>query len=117
MVTGSRDKTIKLWRQGEDGTYIETSTLVRARAGTAKWQRGGSGGGSQAGQQAQVGAAPGPHERALQQKGSIFEQVGLTASQDQCAASCWPAPTASPPTGGPLGLCVGTSVRATGHPG
>ncbi|KAL4433027.1 hypothetical protein ABPG77_006454 [Micractinium sp. CCAP 211/92] len=28
VVTGSRDKTIKLWRQGEDGTYIETSTLV-----------------------------------------------------------------------------------------
>lgn len=30
MVTGSRDKTIKLWAAGEDGSYSETSTLVRA---------------------------------------------------------------------------------------
>lgn len=28
MVTGSRDKTIKLWAAGEDGSYSETSTLV-----------------------------------------------------------------------------------------
>ncbi|KAL4428166.1 hypothetical protein ABPG75_002255 [Micractinium tetrahymenae] len=28
VVTGSRDKTIKLWAQGEDGSYSETTTLV-----------------------------------------------------------------------------------------
>ena len=29
LLTGSRDKTIKLWREGEDGAYVEDKTLVR----------------------------------------------------------------------------------------
>ncbi|PRW44412.1 phospholipase A-2-activating [Chlorella sorokiniana] len=28
LLTGSRDKTIKLWREGEDGAYVEDKTLV-----------------------------------------------------------------------------------------
>ena len=28
VVTGSRDKTIKVWTAGEDGSFTETSTLV-----------------------------------------------------------------------------------------
>ena len=29
LLTGSRDKTIKLWQEGEDGAYVEDKTLVR----------------------------------------------------------------------------------------
>lgn len=47
VVTGSRDKSIKLWAQGEDETYRETATLVSAlaKAWTAAAAGGSRGGG------------------------------------------------------------------------
>ena len=38
LLTGSRDKTIKLWREGPDGAFHEESTLVSAVQLTPCWQ-------------------------------------------------------------------------------
>lgn len=94
VLTGSRDKTVKLWRQGEDGAYAEELTLVGCLGNRPP--------------------PPPPPAVCCLLPACLRPPAFAHARPDRAARMTCPSPRRA---GGPHRLCVGAGLRAARHAG